>query len=107
MECLDNGFESVMTVMVLPEAFRRFYRTTNHLERLNRELKRRSNVIGVFPNIPSLIRIMGSVLLEQNDMYAIQKKITISKKDYDEMIKVSSEKLREIAKEQQRMLAAA
>ena len=40
-------------------------------------------------------------------MYAIQKKITISKKDYDEMIKVSSEKLREIAKEQQRMLAAA
>ena len=41
VECLDNGFESVMTVMVLPESLRRFYRTTNHLERLNKELKRR------------------------------------------------------------------
>lgn len=106
MECLDNGFESVMTVMVLPESLRRFYRTTNHLERLNKELKRRSNVIGVFPNIASLIRIMGSVLLEQNDMYAIQKKITTSKKDYEEMLKVSAAKLCEIAKEQQRLLAA-
>lgn len=106
MECLDNGFESVMTVMALPETLRRFYRTTNYLERLNKELKRRSNVIGVFPNISSIVRIMGSVLLEQNDMYAIQKKITTSKKDYEEMLKVSSAKLREIAKEQQRLLAA-
>lgn len=107
MECLDNGFESVMTVMVLPESLRRFYRTTNHLERLNEELKRRSNVIGVFPTIDSLVRIIGSVLLEQNDVYAIQKKITTSKKDYEEMLAVSSDKLRKIAKEQQRILAAA
>ena len=106
MECLDKGFESVMTVMALPETLRRFYRTTNYLERLNKELKRRSNVIGVFPNISSITRIIGSVLLEQNDMYAIQKKITTSKKDYEEMLKVSSDKLREIAKEQQRLLAA-
>lgn len=106
MECLDNGFESAMTVMVLPESLRRFYRTTNHLERLNKELKRRSNVIGVFPNISSLIRIMGSVLLEQNDRYAIQKKITTSKKDYEEMLKISAAKLCAIAKEQQRLLAA-
>lgn len=106
MTCLDNGFESIMTVMVLPESLRRFYRTTNHLERLNRELKRRSNVIGVFPNIASIIRIMGSVLLEQNDTYAIQKKITTSKKDYEEMLNISAAKLREIAKEQQRLLAA-
>lgn len=106
MECLDNGFESAMTVMALPDTLRRFYRTTNYLERLNKELKRRSNVIGVFPNIPSITRIMGSVLLEQNDMYAIQKKISTSKKDYEEMLKVSSDKLREIANEQHRLLAA-
>ena len=107
VECLDNGFESVMTVMALPESLRRFYRTTNHLERLNKELKRRSNVIGVFPNVDSLIRIIGSVLLEQNDIYAIKKKITTNKKDYEEMLAISSDKLREIAKEQQRILAAA
>jgi transposase-like protein len=47
MERLDNGFESVMTVMALPENMRRFFRTTNHLERLNREVKRRSTVINV------------------------------------------------------------
>lgn len=58
MECLDNGFEDVMAIMVLPEPFRKYIRTTNHLERLNKELKRRSNVIGVFPNEASLNRII-------------------------------------------------
>jgi len=38
--CLDEGFESAMTVMLLPVGLRRYYRTTNHLERLNKELKR-------------------------------------------------------------------
>lgn len=106
MECLDNGFESIMTIMALPESLRRFYRTSNYIERLNKELKRRSNVIGVFPNTASILRIMGSVLIEQNDMYAIQKKITINKKDYEEMLKFSSAKLIEIAKEQQKLLAS-
>ena len=106
MERLDNGFESVMTVMVLPENMRRFFRTTNHLERLNREVKRRSTVINVFPNVQSIIRIMGSVLLEQNDIYITQHKIALTKKDFDELNKTSSAKLLEIAKEQQRLLAA-
>ena len=105
MECLDYGFESVMTVMALPERMRRFYRTTNYLERLNKEIKRRSNVIGVFPNVQSIIRIMGSVLLEQNDMYMAQNKISLTRKDFDELNN-SSAKLIEIAKEQQRLLAA-
>ena len=64
MKCLDEGFEAIMTVMVFPKTIRRFLRTNNHLERLNEELKRRSNAIGIFPNAPSLLRLMGSVLLE-------------------------------------------
>jgi transposase-like protein len=64
MQCLDEGFESVMTIMVFPKTMRRYFRTTNHLERLNKDLKRRSNVIGIFPNEESLLRLMGSVLIE-------------------------------------------
>lgn len=67
MSCLDDGFESAMTAMLLPAGMRRCYRTSNHIERLNRELKRRSNVIGVFPNEDSILRLMGSVLIEYHD----------------------------------------
>ena len=95
-----------MTVMALPENMRRFFRTTNHLERLNREVKRRSTVINVFPNVQSIIRIIGSVLLEQNDIYLTQHKIGLTKKDFEELNKTSTAKLLEIAKEQQRLLAA-
>ena len=66
--CLDEGFESAMTVMYLPKGMRRFFRTSNHIERLNKELKRRSKVIGIFPNEASLVRLIGSVLIDQNDI---------------------------------------
>ena len=67
MECLESGFDDAMTVMALPRHLRKYYRTSNHLERLNKELKRRSDVIGVFPNESSLLRLMGSVLIEKNE----------------------------------------
>ena len=50
MMCLDEGFESAMTVMTLPKYLRKYFRMSNHIERLNKELKRRSSVIGIFPN---------------------------------------------------------
>ena len=67
VDCLDDGFESAMTVMLLPYGLRKYYRTSNHIERLNKELKRRSKAIGIFPNEASLMRIMGSVLIERNE----------------------------------------
>ena len=105
MECLDNGFEDAMTVMALPEGCRKYLRTSNHLERLNKELKRRSKVIGVFPNEGSLNRIIGSVLIELNDVYSLEQKISISKKTMTQLEECTS-KLKIIAKEQQRLLAA-
>lgn len=105
MECLDNGFEDAMTVMALPECFRRYLRTSNHLERLNKELKRRSKVIGVFPNEGSLNRIIGSVLVELNDVYSLERGLTISKKGTSHLNECT-QALILIAKEQQRLLAA-
>lgn len=85
MSCLDEGFESAMTIMALPKHLRRYYRTSNHIERLNKELKRRSKVIGIFPNEDSLLRLMGSVLIEQNDLLQAKKAI-FSPKTYAELV---------------------
>ena len=106
MECLDQGFESCMTVMELPRWLQKFYRTSNHIERINRELKRRSRVIGVFPNEGSLIRLMGSVLIELNEAEQ-QKKKRFGKEIYRQMItKGIPARFKRIAEEQRMMLAA-
>ena len=106
MECLYEGFESAMTFMTLPEGMRRFFRTSNHIERLNRELKRRSGVIGIFPNEASLIRLMGSVLMEQNSISQARKAI-FSKGSYQGLLKSDVRNhLHLIAEEQAALLAA-
>lgn len=105
MTCLDEGFEDSMTVMVLPEHLHKLFRTTNHVERINKELKRRSKAIGIFPNIESLNRLMGSVLIEINEKRKPSKKI-FYKPVYNE-IEACAERLAKKAREQQQMQAAA
>ena len=105
MECLDNGFESAMTVMVLPDPLRKYHRTSNHIERLNRELKRRSNVIGVFPNDESVIRIMGSVLMEMHELNASQRGHGYPKKQLRSIDEYLPQ-LQAIALEQQKLMVA-
>lgn len=106
MTCLDEGFESAMTAMVLPKSMRQLFRTSSHLERLNKELKRRSKVIGVFPNADSLLRLMGTVLIEYNEGLATQRAI-ISKNSLDSLLKSEvPDKLITIAQEQQQLRAA-
>ena len=85
MTCLDEGFESSMTAMILPKYLRQYFRTSNHIERINRELKRRSKVIGVFPNEASILRLMGSVLMELNDA-AQARKALFSPKTYNKLM---------------------
>lgn len=105
MSCLDEGFESAMT-MILPRGMQRFFRTSNAAERLNKELKRRSQVIGIFPNEESLIRLMGSVLIEQNRL-SQSGKVIFKKESYEALLTSDvQEKLLVIAKEQATMLVA-
>ncbi len=106
MSCLDEGFESAMTVMALPKHLHRYYRTSNHIERLNHELKRRSNVIGVFPNEESLLRLMGSVLIELSDE-ALARRATFSHDTYRELLQSETpDRLIAIAAEQKPLFAA-
>ena len=104
--CLDEGFESAMTVMLLPAWLRRFYRTSNQIERLNKELKRRSKVIGVFPNEDSVLRLMGSVLMERHDAMLAGRAI-FSKDSLSALLKSDiPAKLIVIAEEQRRLRVA-
>lgn len=106
MKTLDEGFESAMTVMNLPAGIRQSLRTSNHIERLNKELKRRSDAIGIFPNEASLIRLMGSVLIEQNTLCQ-SRRVVFSRVTYEQLMRTDiKDHLQEIAQEQGNLLAA-
>ena len=73
-ERLGAGFDDAMTAMRLPEQMRRCARTSNYLERLNKEIKRRSNVVCVVPSDGSAVRLVGALLMEENDRWAAMSK---------------------------------
>jgi len=74
MSLLDDSFDEITAVFALPEAYRKRLRTTNSIERLNEELRRRERVIRIFPNDTSLIRLMGTVLMEHHEKWMTGKK---------------------------------
>src|SRR5690554_5060712 len=67
---LDESFSDVMTVLNLPQRYRRRLRTTNSIERLNEEIRRRERVIRIFPNAESAMRLIGALLLEQHEVWS-------------------------------------
>jgi putative transposase len=71
-ETLLEGIESCLTTKQLPWSHEHRISTTNMLERLMRECKRRSKVISIFPNESSCLRYLGSVLMETNDKWIIE-----------------------------------
>ena len=106
MQVLDRGFEDAMTVMQLPEHLRTKLRSSNMIERLNREFKRRSDVIQVFPNPESILRLMGAVAIEQSDQMSTKQRM-FSEKSFAMIQATVLPKLKALASTQQALLDAA
>src|SRR5919202_819746 len=71
---LDESEHDVLAYMGFPVQHRAKLHSTNPLERLNKEVKRRADVVGIFPSEQSILRLIGAVLLEANDEWQLQQR---------------------------------
>ena len=70
---MDEAESDVLAYMSFPPEHWSKLHSTNGLERLNGEIKRRTEVVGIFPNDEAIVRLVGAILLEQNDEWAVQR----------------------------------
>ncbi len=73
-ELMDEAREDVLAYRACSKEHWPQIASTNPLERLNGEVKRRSNVVGIFPNDRAVIRLVGALMLEQNDEWAVSRR---------------------------------
>lgn len=71
---MDSSREDVLAYMAFPKEHWAQISSTNPLERVNKEIKRRADVIGIFPNDAAVIRLVGALMLEQNDEWAVSRR---------------------------------
>jgi putative transposase len=71
---MDEAENDVLAFMTFPRAHWTQIHSTNPLERLNAEIKRRTNVVGIFPNDAAIVRLVGAMMLEQNDEWSLNRR---------------------------------
>jgi len=88
MKILDEGFEDSMTIMALPAKYRIALRTSNIVERENREIRRREKVIQIFPNAESALRLLGAVLLDDHNDWSKMQRLFDMTDYYDKFTEI-------------------
>ena len=83
VKILEEGFEDIIAVMSLPGRYRKKLRTSNGIERLNEEIRRRDRVIRIYPNKDSVIRLIGALLVEHDERWSTGKKYMDMQEYYD------------------------
>jgi transposase-like protein len=73
-DLMDGARDDVLAYMTFPREHSPQIASTNPLERLNGEIKRRADVIGIFPNDQSIVRLVGALMLEQCDEWAVSRR---------------------------------
>jgi transposase-like protein len=94
---MDQAEPDVLAYMSFPAAHRVKLHSTNPLERLNGEIKRRTDVVGIFPNEAAITRLVGAILLEQNDEWAVQRARYMTRETMTEMLEPPAMNLTAVA----------
>ncbi|MBV8869022.1 MAG: transposase, partial [Acetobacteraceae bacterium] len=71
---MEEAREDVLAYTAFPKEHWPQIASTNPLERVNGEIKRRSDVVGIFPNAAAVVRLVGALMLEQNDEWAVSRR---------------------------------
>jgi len=74
MKLLDEAFDDITAVLILPLKYSKRLRTNNGLERLNQEARHRERVICIFPNQASVVRLLSALLMERDERWSTGRK---------------------------------
>src|SRR5690606_41917817 len=89
MDTLEDGIDDAIAVLELPPHYRKKLRTTNAVERLNAEIRRRERVIRIFPNRESALRLIGALLIELDEKWRTERRLYLNMTEYWEWRKTA------------------